>query len=273
MKVTKALIKAYRSEKRIFIFLLLLMCIILTGGAITLYLVPYIGFTNIHPKLPLIIAVMMGAILLYLVGGALTLVLTVIRGKNLFFNRCIRGQVIRLLFPILVVIGKCVGFSKDQVRLAFIFINNKLVLAEERIVSPERLLILVPHCLQYHECKVRITGDIENCEACGRCRIKELVTLSRKYHVGIAAATGGTLARRIVKEKRPSLIIAVACDRDLTSGIQDAHPIPVFGILNERPKGPCYDTSVDVKLVEEGISYFLGHAGPYSKKPIESEVT
>ena len=102
---------------------------------------------------------------------------------------------------------------------------------------------------------------MENCEACGKCRIKELVALSHKYHVSIAAATGGTLARRIVKEKRPNMIIAVACERDLTSGIQDAHPIPVFGILNERPKGPCYDTSVDVDLVEKGVSIFLGKIG------------
>ena len=91
-----------------------------------------------------------------------------------------------------------------------------------RIVKPERLLILVPHCLQYHECRVRITGDIENCDACGKCRIKELVRLSCKYHVSISVATGGTLARRIVKEKQPSVIIAIACERDLTSGIQDA---------------------------------------------------
>lgn len=100
-------------------------------------------------------------------------------------------------------------------RLAFIFINNKLVLAEARIVKAERLLILLPHCLQYHECSVRITGDIENCEACGKCRIRELVTLSSKYNVSIVVATGRTLARRIVKEKRPSVIIAVACERDL----------------------------------------------------------
>ena len=55
----------------------------------------------------------MGAILLYLVGGALTLALTVIRGRTSFFNRCIGGQVIRLLFPILVVIGKCIGITSD----------------------------------------------------------------------------------------------------------------------------------------------------------------
>lgn len=254
---TKVQDMPYQTEKKIFFLLIVLMCVIFIGGAIILYVIPYIGFSNIHKKLPLIIAIIMSAILLYLIGGTITLALTVVRGKNLFFNRRVRGSFIRLIFPILVVIGKCVGINKEQVRLAFIYINNKLVLAEGWLVNPEKILILVPHCLQYHECRIRITGDIENCDSCGKCRIKDLVALARKYHVNIAVATGGTLARKIVKEKLPSLIIAIACERDLASGIQDTDPIPVFGILNDRPNGPCYDTTVDIKLVERGISIFL----------------
>ena len=81
--------------------------------------------------------------------------------------------------------------------------------------------------------------------------------LSRKYRVQIAVATGGTLARKIVVETRPEVIIGVACERDLTSGIQDTYPIPVFGIFNRRPFGPCYDTDVDLDLVEKGLKTFL----------------
>jgi len=55
------------------------------------------------------------------------------------------------------------------------------------------------------------------------------------------------------------VIVAVACERDLTSGIQDTYPIPVFGIFNRRPFGPCYDTDVDLELVEKGITTFLDY--------------
>jgi len=169
--------------------------------------------------------------------------------------------VIRFLFPLLVMIGRCLGVGKDEVRKSFIAINNQLVLAEARKVTPARLLLLLPHCLQNHECKVRIIGNVENCKACGKCKIKDLVELSKKYHVPVAVATGGTLARKIVVDKRPEIIIAVACERDLTSGIQDTYPIPVFGIFNRRPFGPCYDTDVDVELVEKGINTFLDREG------------
>jgi hypothetical protein len=156
-----------------------------------------------------------------------------------------------------VIVGKCIGISKDQVRRSFVTINNQLVLAEARRVHPSRLLILLPQCLQFHECGVRITGNVKNCKACGRCKIKNLVEISEKYGVSIAVATGGTLARKIVVDKKPQLIIGVACERDLTSGIQDTYPIPVFGILNRRPNGPCYDTDVDLELVERGMASFL----------------
>ncbi len=69
-----------------------------------------------------------------------------------------------------------------------------------------------------------------HCKRCGKCPIKGLVELSEKYGVGLAVATGGTLARRIIVERRPRLIIAVACERDLSSGIQDSYPLPVFGV-------------------------------------------
>ncbi len=245
-------------DKWIFIILLLLTCGVLIVSAVLLWLIPYIGFEKIHPRLPLIMAICFALAVMYLIGGGLTLVFTILRGKNLFFNRKIRGVVIRFLFPLLVITGKFIGIGKDQVRRSFVAINNQLVLNEAKKVRPEKLLILLPHCLQFHECSVRITGNIENCKACGKCKIKDLVALSRKYNVAISVATGGTLARRIVVEKRPDIIIAVACERDMTSGIQDSYPIPVFGILNRRPFGPCYDTDVDMDLVEKGLRSFLG---------------
>ncbi len=250
--------------KRIFILLLLLACVVMVGLAILLWWVPYVGLSR---SLPGILAIFLGGFVLFWLGGALTLVFTIVRGKNLFFNRRIRGVVIRVLFPLLVGVGKCLGISKTETRRSFVAINNRLVLAEARKVRPSKLLILLPHCLQNHECTVRITGNVENCKACGKCKIKDLVALSEKYHVSMSVATGGTLARRIVVEKKPDVIIGVACERDLSSGIQDSYPIPVYGILNRRPFGPCYDTDVDLDLVERGLITFLGHEISETKGP------
>ena len=70
--------------------------------------------------------------------------------------------------------------------------------------------------------------------------------------------TGGTLARRAVEEYRPRAVIAVACERDLSSGVLDSFPLPVLGVLNERPQGPCFNTRVDLTALRESLDFFLG---------------
>ena len=47
------------------------------------------------------------------------------------------------------------------------------------------------------------------------------------------------------------------CIRDRTSGIQDVFPLPVLGVLNERPFGPCFNTRVDINKLEAAILTFM----------------
>lgn len=111
-------------------------------------------------------------------------------------------------------------------------------------VTPEKVLLLLPHCLQHHECPHRITYSIHNCRRCGRCVVGELAALSEEAGVEARVTTGGTLARRLLSEKAPELVVAVACPRDLGQGMMDALPLPSLGIMNSRPNGDCFDTTV-----------------------------
>ncbi|MBD3369558.1 DUF116 domain-containing protein [Candidatus Fermentibacteria bacterium] len=118
------------------------------------------------------------------------------------------------------------------------------------------ILLLIPHCLQNHVCTHRLTFDIDACERCGRCPVGELLELRDRFGVKMAVATGGTAARRILRDVRPDMVVAVACPRDLSLGILDAHPVPAWGQLNEWPEGPCFDTWVDTDEVARGLSVF-----------------
>ncbi len=69
--------------------------------------------------------------------------------------------------------------------------------------------------------------------------------------------TGGTLARQTVKNIRPKVVLAIACERDLTSGIQDVYPLPAVGVMNIRPNGPCYNTHVDIEQVRKEIEAII----------------
>jgi hypothetical protein len=216
-----------------------------------------VGLKNIHPSLPLIFSLALAVLVFFMISGGLLLVFTILRGRDIFFSHKLRGIVAKVLFPFMILMGRLVGVSKERVQQSFIELNNHLVLSNHHRAQPNRLLILLPHCIQDFDCQIKITGNIKNCKGCGKCEIKDLIELSNQYQVKIAVATGGTLARRIIVENKPEAIVAVACELDLTSGIQDSYPIPVIGILNERPNGPCINTKVDIQKVKNAILDFL----------------
>ncbi|HAK87930.1 MAG: hypothetical protein A2X55_11195 [Nitrospirae bacterium GWB2_47_37] len=168
--------------------------------------------------------------------------------------RFLRALVLKILYPMLMLVAAFFKSKKDALQQFVIELNNKLVRAEG--IKTKRILILLPHCLQINDCDVRITNDIYNCKRCGRCNIKDLIQVAEDNHLKLFVATGGNLARRIVSDVKPEAVVAVACERDLSSGIADAYPLPVLGISNERPFGPCFNTKVNIEKVKEAIEFF-----------------
>jgi hypothetical protein len=140
--------------------------------------------------------------------------------------------------------------QKDNLRESFVSVNNSFFKTNKEKHSANKILLLLPHCLQNYECNLRITNNIYNCTDCGKCIITEIKKLSTKYKVKVAIATGGTLARKIIGQTKPKFIIAVACHRDLVEGLLDVFPIKVYGILINHPHGPCINTTVNISNIE-----------------------
>jgi len=251
-----------KPKKRVFIGLLVFTCLILFILIFLLWYVPLVGLKNIHPFLPLIFSLALAVLVFLMISGGFLLIITILWRRDILFSHRLRGIVAKVLFPFMILMGKFVGVSKERVQQSFIELNNHLVRSNHHRTRPSRLLVLLPHCIQDFDCQIKITGNIKNCKGCGKCEIKDLIELSDQHQVKIAVATGGTLARRIIVENRPEAIVAVACELDLTSGIQDTYPIPVIGILNERPNGPCFNTKVDIQKVKNAILDFLEPKSP-----------
>lgn len=166
----------------------------------------------------------------------------------------LRGVVLRVLYPLIMFIASFYKGKKERLQLLIIRLNNRLVRAQG--IKTKRILLLLPHCLQINDCDVRITNNIYNCKRCGKCKIKDLIKITEDNNLSLFVATGGTIARRIVKDVKPEAIVAVACERDLSSGIVDTYPLPVWGVTNEKPSGPCLNTTVDLEKVKEAIEMF-----------------
>ncbi|MGI6065587.1 MAG: DUF116 domain-containing protein [Bacillota bacterium] len=193
-----------------------------------------------------------------LVGfGIVGMVLTLYKAQAFpSFQGSIR-MATNLLFPLALGIGRVFNINRNKVKSSFIEVNNQLVSAQKVKVPPEKVMVLAPHCLQKSSCPYKITINILNCRKCGGCVVQDLRDLTEKYGVILVVATGGTLARKFIEKYRPHGIVAIACERDLTSGILDVNPLPVLGVLNERPQGPCYNTCVNIPQVEKAIRFFI----------------
>ena len=254
------------SRKRLFIGLLcgtgLAVCLLLA----LVWIIPYIGLANIHPLVPWVLGAVFAAAILTVLWATLGLAASVALGRPFLASDHLRGVMAKVFLPLMTIFARLLGISKSRVRASFIKVNNEMVATGGGRFDPDKVLVLLPHCLQSSRCAHRLTYDINNCKRCGLCPVDGLLTLSETYGVHIAIATGGTIARRIVVQKRPRLIVAVACERDLSSGIQDTYPIPVYGVLNERPNGPCLDTQVALPHLESALRFFL--IGGETREPV-----
>ena len=164
---------------------------------------------------------------------------------------------INLLVPAAVRLGAVFGIKRRRLEGSFIAVSNLLFHRMHIRVPANRLLVVTPHCLQLASCPHKVTRDPNNCKRCGGCNVGDLVALAEEMGFHFFIATGGTLARQMVYNTRPKAVLAIACERDLMSGIQDVYPLPAVGVLNIRPNGPCYNTSVDMAEVRAQLEQII----------------
>lgn len=241
------------TKKRVYVGLLVgSMFLVALLTAAVWYLFQNRDFILGRVLLTVIISIL-GAIFIFVGTGVLAIVFMIIKSKSIpsldNFTRIAND----ILFPITLLTGRLTGINKEEILRSYIAVNNNLVKSKKLLLKGQQVMILLPHCLQDSECPHKITMDINNCKHCQKCSISDLIDLGEKYHATIKVATGGTLARKFIEECRPRGVVAVACERDLSMGIQDASYIPVIGVLNCRPNGPCFNTSVELDKVEEAL--------------------
>jgi hypothetical protein len=158
--------------------------------------------------------------------------------KRSYIKACLDKNSILFFFllPYVSKLASLFGISRDRINHSFILVNNCLVNLPDK---DGPILALLPRCLR---------KDV----------LKEIMRICEKfpdvvYHV----APGGNIARKRVADTSPRAIVAIACERDLLSGIQEIAPkIPVIGIPNKRPEGPCKNTVVCLEEFESALNFF-----------------
>jgi len=130
--------------------------------------------------------------------------------------------------------------KRDWVEHAAIDVYNALVERRGRTVGKGELLVLIPRCLS----KQALDG---------------VLAIAGRYEVPVFVATRGQLARRVIRERRPRAVVAVACERDMMTGLRDvAGRLPVLGLTMRLPNGPCRDAMLDLDVMERWVKTWVG---------------
>jgi hypothetical protein len=128
---------------------------------------------------------------------------------------------------------------RDRVENAAVKVYNALALRRAQKVATGELLLLIPRCLS-------------------RATLDDVLALAGRLGVPVFVATRGQLARRVIRERRPRAVVAVACERDMVSGLHDvAAKVPVLGLTMTLPAGPCKDAALDMPMLEKYLKAFV----------------
>ncbi|PYP74381.1 MAG: hypothetical protein DMD41_02585 [Gemmatimonadetes bacterium] len=129
---------------------------------------------------------------------------------------------------------------RDWVEHAAIDVYNTLAVRRGRTVGKGELLVLIPRCLS--------KGALDG-----------VLAIAGRYEVPVFVATRGQLARRVIRERRPRAVVAVACERDMLTGLRDvAGKLPVLGLTMQLPNGPCRDAVLDLATMESWVKGLVG---------------
>jgi hypothetical protein len=136
-------------------------------------------------------------------------------------------------------VGEVFGVQRDWTDNAAVAVYNRLAWAREWRVRANEMLILIPRCLS-------------------RAALEGVMDIAKRYDVATFVATRGAYARQAIRERRPKAVVAVACERDMISGLRDvAGRLPVLGLTMQLPNGPCKDASLDLVKMEEFVRKYL----------------
>lgn len=147
------------------------------------------------------------------------------------------------MMPRLERLAVAIGISRDRAGNALVRVFNRLAIARRTAgIDPRELLILVPRCL-------------------ARDSMRQAMEISTRYDVPVFVAARGRYARQMIAMRRPKGIVAVACERDLVSGMHDvAGRLPVLGTTLQLGDGPCRNTEFTLAEMEGQVRTMLGLA-------------
>jgi hypothetical protein len=217
---------------------------------------------ELTPAFPRVFLAGGAVVFLYIILEYLGLVATVYTGKRLLLPVVRSSRMIVKLASLAPRFARLFGSTPDRMAHSAVQVSNAVTRATRRWAKRRGpVLVLLPRCLQRPECPEAVVDDIENCRRCGECPMTALLALRDEFDgVVMAVLTGGSVVPAVVRRVDPRAVIGVACERELIAGIYVVADRPVFGVANQRPRGPCRATEFKWADLRAAVELFARRA-------------
>lgn len=210
------------------------------GGVLIWAVTPRLD--SLHPATALVLWIILASATAAGIGALLLVACAIIFGWPLRPAE----RIVHLLFVRVAWLerfARLFGISKDRLGYSLVEIHNALSARRRRIASNGRILCLAPRCIE-------------------RSNIDEIRAVVAAFDCDFYVAPNGALARQKIVQIKPAAIIGIACERDLVTGIRDVgYRLPVLGIANKRPMGPCKGAFIDLEELRTAIVTFRQQLG------------
>ncbi len=138
----------------------------------------------------------------------------------------------------------------NQVGIDLINYFNEPLYAKTEV---NKRLAVFPHCLRDINCPGRTDPRYGLlCIKCGQCGLGLAKEIADNHGIKTYIVSGSSFVKRIVKEDRPSGMLAVACHQDLYEVMRSIYNntrIPIVGV--KLSKSGCIETEVNWNAVAE----------------------
>src|SRR5947199_330869 len=231
----------FTAQPGLFFRLGALTLVVAVGAAAALVFLLAPRLESLHPSVPTLLWAALAAAAGVCALWFALLLLSFYGGTVLLPEQLLeRGPYLRLM-SLTSHVARVFG-KRDWVEHAAIDVYNSLAERRQRRVGKGELLVLIPRCLS----KQTLDG---------------VLAIAGRYEVPVFVATRGQLARRVIRERRPRAVVAVACERDMTTGLRDvAGKLPVLGLTMRLPNGPCRDAMVDLDVMERWVRSWVSQS-------------
>jgi hypothetical protein len=147
-----------------------------------------------------------------------------------------------------------VGVEEQELFQLYVETKNRSMMKSFAATPYNERIVLLPQCLRAKDCPAEIGEYGYECQQCGKCSVAKIMQLTTDLgYKGVFIMPGGSLAKKVLVEHKPTASLGVACYKELVMGSYLCEKVGVIGQGVELLKDGCINTIVNMKALKEAL--------------------